>query len=316
MFMSSPNGNASARAFDKRMRNEGWIAIMLVESKNNSPKWLPNFLAAHDDAVKRFRIQEGMKFATGFSGGARVASFQVGARPGFAGLILQAAGFYHNGGNGGFKSIIENPEIVVTFIAGNQDGNRGEKTSMLRNISPHADFKAYSFEGGHDRAPEAVLNEAIDWMLGCMLDKKLTPEVFSILVPMEMSLKSEPEHPYLRWEKIDRIEKSAEAFPDSNEKISSIVSTLTTEKQKLESSLDLSDEIAAKDSFLKIQEDEQELMADFAEEPDMKASKKNRKLQRIIDSYRKAGEYNPKTAYGLQSIAAAKRLETQLTDDS
>ena len=89
MFIASPSGNASMGAMAERLKSGGYVVVMLVESKNGP--WGPivgNFLAAHDDVVQRVRIQEGLKFATGMSGGARASSVFVQARPGFAGLIL------------------------------------------------------------------------------------------------------------------------------------------------------------------------------------------------------------------------------------
>jgi len=94
IFVASPGGKASLGNLTEVSLKDKFIVVMLVESKNgpNEPN-MGNFLAAHDDAVKRFRIQEGLKIATGHSGGARDSSTNAGMRPGFCGIILQGAGF-------------------------------------------------------------------------------------------------------------------------------------------------------------------------------------------------------------------------------
>ncbi len=65
MFIASNTGNAVMGSLERRLKSDEWITVMLEESQNGP--WEPNvgnFLAAHDDAVARLRIQEGLKFAT------------------------------------------------------------------------------------------------------------------------------------------------------------------------------------------------------------------------------------------------------------
>jgi hypothetical protein len=163
MFISSPGGKAGMGSTAKRFKRDRWIVVMLVESKNGSADWLNNYLAVHDNVVKRVRIAKGLKFATGFSGGGRVASMQAMVRPGFAGVITQAAGFAWI--NKPFENFYEwyPPHILVGGCFGDKDGNAKEAHKMRRNLS-FSRTDIMFFSGGHSSAPEAVLNSVLDRM--------------------------------------------------------------------------------------------------------------------------------------------------------
>jgi hypothetical protein len=93
LLILSPSGNARLGGVADFAKRERWIVILLVESRNGpTAPQMGNFLAAYDDAIKRFRIQPGMIFATGQSGGARSSLLCAELRPGFGGVLLQAAG--------------------------------------------------------------------------------------------------------------------------------------------------------------------------------------------------------------------------------
>ncbi len=86
MFVMAAGGNASMATMESWLKSNGFIVVLLVEAKNGS--WSPiigNFLAAHDDVIKRVRVADGQKYATGQSGGARASSVFVQLRPGFRG---------------------------------------------------------------------------------------------------------------------------------------------------------------------------------------------------------------------------------------
>lgn len=168
LFIASPGGNADMGNVEKIMAERKWIVIMLVESQNNSPQGVAegNFIAAHDDAVKRFRLQEGMKFTTGLSGGARRQSLNAGLRPGFAGIILQGAGFIQDGITHGYymETVKQNPNIGVYGIFGTGDPNRVE-IGIIDGMLPEDTPRCFArFKGGHEWAPPERMEEAIDWV--------------------------------------------------------------------------------------------------------------------------------------------------------
>jgi hypothetical protein len=162
----SPGGSAGFATMKERLKN-GYIVVFLVEAKNGDwPPIVGNFLAAHDDVVQRLRVQEGMKFATGQSGGARASSVFAQIRPGFSGLILQSAGAsYHGKGTGQYNvaGLKRNQELWVAMTMGNSDSNRTEIDAFSRQFGT-AHFKAFPFDGGHAWAPPATFAEAMDWI--------------------------------------------------------------------------------------------------------------------------------------------------------
>ena len=138
---------------------------MLVEARNGP--WGPvlgDFLAAHDDVIKRVNIEEGKKFATGFSGGARGSSLFVQARPGFGGLILQSAGPAAVNGLYDVRGMQSNGRLYVAIIMGSSDSNRVEVDRTEAALNNPARFRAFTFDGGHKWAPPDVFEQAITWV--------------------------------------------------------------------------------------------------------------------------------------------------------
>jgi hypothetical protein len=164
LFIASAEGEAGMGQMTRWMKSHGYIVVMLVESRNGP--WAPivgNFLAAHDDAVRRVRIQDGRKVATGVSGAARASSVFVQLRPGFSGLILQAAGFAY-GENGqyhlaGLKRI---HPLFVAMTMGDSDDNR-EEVGYMRDAFGGTNLLVLNFKGGHMAAPRETIERALDW---------------------------------------------------------------------------------------------------------------------------------------------------------
>lgn len=165
MFIMSPSGNATMGAMGDHLKAKGYVVVLLVDSKNGP--WGPvigNFLAAHDDVVKRVRIEEGRKFATGHSGGARGSSLFVQARPGFGGVILQSAGAASIASGYDVSGLQRNGKLYVAMTMGKSDANRDEVNRMKLAIGNPARFQAFEFDGGHLWAPQATFEQAIGWV--------------------------------------------------------------------------------------------------------------------------------------------------------
>jgi hypothetical protein len=164
MFIMSPGGNAKMGKMQNYLTTKGFVVVMAVESQNGP--WGPvvgNLLAAHDDVIKRVRVQEGLKFATGHSGGARGTSLLVQGRPGFAGIIMQSAGAASD--NKGFitKNMKSNSNFYVAMTMGTSDKNRDEISRMKSSVNASR-FKSFDFSGGHEWAPADVFEQAMAWL--------------------------------------------------------------------------------------------------------------------------------------------------------
>lgn len=165
LFVMSPGGNASMGNMQAYLKTKGFVVVMLVEAKNGP--WEPivgNFLAAHDDVIKRVRIQDGKKYATGMSGGGRGSSVFVQTRPGFSGLLLQGAGAsFDDKGNYNAAGIKRNPGLYVAMTMGLTDTNKPEVDRMKQTIDPKH-FAAFDFTGGHTWAPAETFEKAMGWL--------------------------------------------------------------------------------------------------------------------------------------------------------
>ncbi len=168
-FVMSPNGNADLGTLKDRAREEGWVIVLLVEAKNGA--WgtiYGDMLAAHADAVQRLRIQEGLKFATGFSGGARGTSMLTQICPGFAGELLQGAGFAFNDvkGHAGFNvlALPKTGPYSVFLGMGTRDENQKEVANLQRALGS-VPFRMETFEGGHQWSPLEIVRDGVDWLL-------------------------------------------------------------------------------------------------------------------------------------------------------
>lgn len=160
MFIASPGGNANMGDMAQRLKRDRWIVVMLVESRNLSVLWYPNFVAAHDDLIQRVRVQKDMLFCTGFSGGARVCSAYPGIRPGFQGMILQAAGYW---GHPGYLTGA-NAHITVYGVFGYKDPNLYESRRIRSGLPKNTRSMIEVWEGGHSWIPASVFERALDWV--------------------------------------------------------------------------------------------------------------------------------------------------------
>lgn len=164
VFIASPFGNARMGNMTDALR-QTHVVVMLVESRNGPwPPTIGNFLAAHDDVVRRIRIREGAKIATGLSGGARAASVFVQTRPGFAGVIMQGAGVARTD-NGAyyFNHIARNPSMLFALLIGENDPRRSEISELQHQIAPDH-LAILIFPGGHQWAPAETFRKALDWI--------------------------------------------------------------------------------------------------------------------------------------------------------
>jgi len=160
LFIAAPGGKASLGNMAEWVRRHGYVAVMLEESRNGD--WEPilgNFLAAHDDVVRRVRVAEGKKVATGMSGASRACSVFVGLRPGFGGLLFQGAGYAPVGPTGASPVTgIKVDALAATF--GEKDPNYAEGPRMKRLFGDRMEL--FEFRGGHQWAPQETVEAALD----------------------------------------------------------------------------------------------------------------------------------------------------------
>ena len=173
LFIMSPDGYAKMGPMEKRAKEEGWIVVMFDQAKNGP--WGPiygNMLATHADILRRgIRIQDGLKFATGFSGGARGTSIFTQYCPGFNGELLQGAGFAFDDDGFLVRGLPHEGPYSVFMVVGLKDGNRSEIERMRQALPSRIPFKVVTHGGVHMPAPWPLFHEGLDWLVGQSLAK-------------------------------------------------------------------------------------------------------------------------------------------------
>jgi predicted esterase len=138
----------------------GWIVAGSNNSRNGPTAEIQIAVAALlKDTQDRFPIDPKRIYATGLSGGARVAaSLALGCHGCVAGVFAQAAGLP-----------VGSSGAAVDFAwfasAGRRDMNYGELFELEQELARRgAQQRLRVFDGGHEWAPAPVWNEAIEWL--------------------------------------------------------------------------------------------------------------------------------------------------------
>jgi dienelactone hydrolase len=160
-FDPAGRGQLPLECFKESAEKHGYILVGSNISRNGPvPPSLRAGLAMMRDVLSRFSVDERRLYATGFSGGARVASTMAQVQKGrIAGVIGCAAGFPEE----------ENPTAQTPFAfcgtVGNEDYNWVEMNRLDRTLAsldkPH---RLLRFSGGHTWPPKDVAMAAVEWL--------------------------------------------------------------------------------------------------------------------------------------------------------
>jgi tetratricopeptide (TPR) repeat protein len=154
-------GFVPVERFKDAAETYGYIVAGSNNSKNGP--WAPSakaIMAMFNDVLERFAIDQQRVYATGFSGGARVACrLGYGLRGQIAGVIACGAGFPAE----------TPPSAPVPFAffgtAGIEDFNYVEMRQLDRTLDAlGAAHRVEIFEGGHAWAPAELCTRALEWM--------------------------------------------------------------------------------------------------------------------------------------------------------
>lgn len=116
--------------------------------------------AVWQDTHQRFALDGRLTYASGFSGGARVAGLMAMscAQCRMAGVIAHGAGYPTNGADGKDK-------LLYFFAVGDQDFNWSEVVTIRRQREEQGlSYRVRTFSGPHQWAPAAVMQDAIEWL--------------------------------------------------------------------------------------------------------------------------------------------------------
>ncbi len=311
LFIASPGGRAKIGAFAERARRDRWIACMLVESRNGSPDWLGNFIAAHDDIVKRLRVIEDMKFSTGMSGGSRCATAQPRARKTFRGVVMQAAGFWYDKGGYTFDAAVENEQIFFYGLFGVRDKmNWAEVAKMPARIPAANGVRMEVFDGGHEWAPKASVERAFDWLEQqiflpsprARLTRERTPSQEACLWfwRRESARLASAGSAFERYDTMDRLVSVATRFRMRAKSVKDKAKAYRKQLASLKRDKSLKAELLAKKNF------------DLADTNDTRENLRKAKMAgQVVGLYRQIAEKYPDTVYGAKADARLKSFELE-----
>ena len=155
-FHPGARGRAIVERFQAAAEQYGYIVAASNTSRNGP--WAVSAAAAKAmsiDLGQRFAIDPRRIYATGMSGGARVALQIALNNESIAGVIASSAGYPDSQPRSSVK-------FALFGTAGTEDFNYIEMRMLDRKLkSPH---RLAVFEGGHTLPPESVALEAIEWM--------------------------------------------------------------------------------------------------------------------------------------------------------
>ena len=153
-------GKAPLEHYQDAAEKWGWILIGSNNSRNgNAQRSFDAWNAIVKDSQVRFHIDDQRAYATGFSGGARMAMYIAAQCKGcLAGLIVSGAGV--SAGDASSPSLLD-PTFAT---AGVDDFNFAEikrlDQAMNKSGVPH---QIAIFSGAHEWPPAEIASEAIEW---------------------------------------------------------------------------------------------------------------------------------------------------------
>ena len=160
-FDPGARGRIPVTQFKDAAEKYGWIVVGSNNSRNQpSQSSVDAWNAITPDVAERFNVDERRAYATGFSGGARMALF-FAARCNncLAGVIAGGAGFP--------TAIVPDASMHFSIfaVAGYEDFNFPEITTLDDPLTKAGiAHRIYTFEGRHEWFPPVVANEAVGWM--------------------------------------------------------------------------------------------------------------------------------------------------------
>ncbi|MBF0197388.1 MAG: hypothetical protein HQL32_06740 [Planctomycetes bacterium] len=318
LFVASPGGNAKLGKMEEYIKENGWIAVLLVESRNKSKQgeMMASFLAAHDDAIERFRIQEGLKFTTGMSGGARCSSYNAGMRPGFAGILLQAAGFGYNFAKGSgtvYHAVTAFPHMCVFLTMGRKDSNKVENGRLEKVFAKLPNpFHIEPFDGGHTWAPKQTVEKGLAWLEKNAFEQTKEKGVFCYYHKkyMDEIKDSENDLTYPQYLQIVNMKKMADKFKLKYKKdFKENYATLSSLYYEAKKSKHIKKEILCAKLLASLQAKEKKLVT-YIESKKMSTKSIQSQAKKVISSYQKFIDKYPESYFASDAEESIKSLNS------
>ena len=158
-FDPGANGKTPVEIFASAAESRGYIVVGSNNSKNGPRKAsIAAFLAMLDDVQRRFAVDPQRLYATGFSGGARVA----GLAGFFCGGCIRAVISCGAGLPGGLNATQQAQLPSYFFAVGIADFNYFEVLDAARALRRAR--RIAIFDGSHQWPPQEIAVQAVEWL--------------------------------------------------------------------------------------------------------------------------------------------------------
>jgi predicted esterase len=159
-FDPGARGRVPVERFKEAAEKYGWIVLGSNNSRNGPWNVIVNaWNAMLTDTHQRFAIDDERSYATGFSGGARVAVQIAASCKCLAGVIASGAGFP--------VDLAPSPQMNFVFFgtAGVDDFNYAELKNLQEPLNKAGIIhRVQTFEGRHEWPPISVATAAVEWI--------------------------------------------------------------------------------------------------------------------------------------------------------
>ena len=172
-FDPGGRGTASTRSLSRDCREYGFILAGSNNSRNFSSDQSKSVNAIWQDTHLRLALDAQRVYASGFSGGARVAGAMAFgcAQCQIAGVIANGAGYPSNRNSGSDK-------LLYFFAVGNQDFNWPEVMNVRREREVQGlSYRVRVFDGKHQWSPAPVMEDAVQWLVLRAMQKGSFPRM-------------------------------------------------------------------------------------------------------------------------------------------
>jgi predicted esterase len=160
LLVFDPRGRSqlAAEIFRDAAETYGWIIVSSDNTRSDGP-WEPNLVALQalwPEIHSRLPVDFDRIYATGFSGGAAVATLLAKTTGEIAGILACGGRFFENQ--------LESGGVPVFSTAGDTDFNFLEMHRLDEFLAETGNaHRLVIFEGGHTWMPSTVAREAIEW---------------------------------------------------------------------------------------------------------------------------------------------------------
>lgn len=166
-LVGSEDSAPAAAARDWAAAHDCVLIDLLDARKGDLAITIGNFLSAHDDAAKRFRLKAGAKWLVGTDTVGSPASLLVQYRPGFQGLVLvDAPAYLGSSRKPDLEGLRRNTAIRIALVRGMKGGVEDDSRAVGRALNAPERVSCFMYMDDFPGDLEKAILKAAEWIRG------------------------------------------------------------------------------------------------------------------------------------------------------